>query len=147
MKQFVMSRRFNKNKPEDFGFIVQDGIIFSPTDHAIWKPKNLYDFGWGRETGFYKTPLPEFPELIRIILEETDEEDVYGSAAIIIEMYPEDLLIYLESLETLTQNMKDKLNKVFILSKPINRTFKKQMSLEEVRIEYERWLNISKKFQ
>ena len=147
MNWFVMSRRFNKTKPEDFGFIIVDGIIISPIDQSIWKPKKLYDFGWGQENGYYKTPLPEFLELMRIILEESDEDDIYGSAAIILEMFPEELLLYLESIETLTKNIKDKLNKVFILSKPINRTFKNQMSLEEVKSEYERWLKISKKFQ
>ena len=146
MNWFVMSRRFNKTKPEDFGFIIVDGIIISPIDQSIWKPKKLYDFGCGQENGYYKTPLPEFLELMRIILEESDEDDIYGSAAIILEMFPKELLLYLESIETLTKNIKDKLNKVFILSKPINRTFKNQMSLEEVKSEYERWLKISKNF-
>ena len=147
MNWFVMSRRFNKTNPEDFGFIIVDGMIISPIDQSVWKPKNLYDFGWGQENGYYKTPLPEFSELMRIILEESDEDDIYGSAAIIIEMFPEELLLYLESIETLTRDIKEKLNKVFVLFKPINRTFKNQMSLEEVKSEYERWLKISKKFQ
>ena len=142
-----MSRHFNKNRPEDFGLIEKNGTVISPKDESIWISKELYDFGWGKENGYYKTPLPSFSELISIILEDNDEDDIYGSAAIILELYPKEFLLYLESIKILTKNIKDKFNKVFFLYKPINRTFNVQMSLEEIGIENNRWINISKKFQ
>lgn len=147
MKYFKMSRNFNKKNPKEFGFIIKDNKIILPLDHSVWEIKQLYDFGWGKENGFYKTPLPNFNELIDIILKENDEDDIYGAAAIILELYSKELLLYLESLGIPSQEIKGKLNKVFQLQKPINRSFEMRMSVEEISKEHMKWINISKRFQ
>ena len=61
-KLFMMSMRFNKESPEDFGLIPSEDsdIYVKPSDNSLWKKRNLYDFGWGKENGFYKLPLPNF---------------------------------------------------------------------------------------
>ena len=33
-------------------------------DHTLWGKCKLYDFGWGKENGFYKEPLPGFDTLL-----------------------------------------------------------------------------------
>lgn len=147
MKYFKMSRHFNKNIPEEYGLVKEENKIISPIDHSIWEPKKLYDFGWGKENGYYKIPLPNFEGLIKIILEENNEDDIYGAAAIILESYPKELLLFLKSLATPSQYIKEKLNMVFHLQTPINRSFQKQMSLEEIFEEQKEWVDISKKFQ
>lgn len=44
---FMMSRRFNKNSPEDFGLISinEEDVSIMPSDNSLWKKRNLYDFG------------------------------------------------------------------------------------------------------
>ena len=58
----------------------------------------LIDFGWGKENGFYKKPLGIFTELIKIVLDFTDQEDSYGAASIIEDYYPNELKSYLLTL-------------------------------------------------
>lgn len=147
MKYFVMSRHFNKSYPEDFGLIRKDGKIVSSLDNSIWESKKLYDFGWGKENGFYKIPLPTFNELINIILEEKDEDDIYGAAAVILDAYSSELLIYLETIQIQDEFLKNRLNRLFLLFNPINRTLKPHMSLEEIEKEHQRWKSIAEKFQ
>ena len=56
-KYFLMSFRFDKNKPEDFGLEKSpsnDNIFIDLRDNSEWLKKDLYDFGWGNEYGFYK---------------------------------------------------------------------------------------------
>ena len=62
---FLMSRRFNKRQPEDFG--------------------------WGKETGFYRIPLLDFQGLVNLILQSKSEEDKYGAASVILDDYCDEL--------------------------------------------------------
>lgn len=91
---FLMSMRFNKINPQDFGLIPSNnpGVLLKPEDGSQWKARPLYDFGWGKENGYYKIPLPDFNRLVAIILRSKDDEDRYGAAAIILDDYYEELL-------------------------------------------------------
>ena len=35
---------------------------------GLYVKASLYDFGWGKENGFYKDPLPDFNSLLEIVL-------------------------------------------------------------------------------
>ena len=83
MKKFMMSTRFNKQTPSDFNLEYINGKYISLIDGSEWEACALYDFGWGKENGFYKKPLGTFTELIKIVLDFTDQEDSYGAASII----------------------------------------------------------------
>ena len=90
---FVMSMRFNKSSASDFGLISKDEKnAINPNDNSVWIKASLYDFGWGKENGFYKAPLPDFDSLFEIALYSKNSEDMYGAAAIILEKHPNNLL-------------------------------------------------------
>ena len=95
MKKFMMSKKFNKILCSDFNLYEKNGKYYSKYDESEWIPCFLYDFGWGRENGFYKVPLGDFSELIQIVLDKNDEEDSYAAASIIIDNYPFELKAFL----------------------------------------------------
>lgn len=96
---FVMSMRFNKCSASDFGFISNGtNTAMNPNDNSIWIKVALYDFGWGKENGFYKAPLPSFDTLFELALYSTDRDDMYGAAAIILENFADELLCRCEML-------------------------------------------------
>ena len=98
-KYFVMSKRFNKQYAKDFGLISNgNNTALDPTDGSLWTKTNLYDFGWEKENGYYKEPLPDFLSLFEITLCSNNDDDTYGAAAIILEKYPDELLIKCEQL-------------------------------------------------
>ena len=124
-KYFVMSVRFNKCSALDFRLIPKDsGTAIDPNDNSIWVKTELYDFGWGKENGFYKAPLPDFDTLLELVLHSEDRDDMYGAAAIILEKYADELLYRCEAM------MNDPLRKkefrrsaeVFRLEEPLNRS-------------------------
>lgn len=54
-EHFVMSTRFDKCEASDFGLEQLDAKrATNPKDHTLWGKCKLYDFGWGKENGFYK---------------------------------------------------------------------------------------------
>jgi hypothetical protein len=91
---FLMSHRGNKNTPEDFGLLAggNPATAIHPANGSVWTRHPLYDFGWGRETGYYRTPLPGYKKLLELVLSGNDREDRYGAAAMILEQHPEELL-------------------------------------------------------
>jgi hypothetical protein len=92
--QFIMSVRFSRETPEDFGLVRGENpdVFIRQSDNSLWKSRRLYDFGWGDEYGFYKIPLPGFKELVEIGLRAEHEHDKYGAAAVIFEDYCDELL-------------------------------------------------------
>ena len=136
-----MSMRFNKQTPADFGLECVDGRYIRSSDGSEWVNCRLYDFGWGKENGFYKKPLGSFEKLIEIVVSDKDKEDSYGAAAIIDELYPKELKKFL--LKSMTQNasecVKKKLNEVFRLSEKKNRTAAVGLTLSEIKKEHEDW--------
>lgn len=145
MKKFLMSKKFNKQSLEDFGMEYINGKYIYIQDESEWMKCQLYDFGWGKENGFYKLPIGDFEELIEIVLNDYDEEDSYGAAAIIEENYAKELKEYLLMLihQNCTNNIMCKLNEIFHLDKAINRTIKEKMSIAEIQKEYNEWKKIA----
>ncbi len=109
MKYFLMSTRFNKQSPSDFGLKYVDGKFISLKDGSEWVQCQLYDYGWGKENGFYRKPLGSFDELINLVVNLTDDEDSYGAASIIEDRYPTELKLYL--LELMHQQVPRKMKK------------------------------------
>ena len=145
-KYFVMSMRFNKRSASDFGLVPVDlNMAVNPEDNSVWKRATLYDFGWGKENGFYKYPLLEFEDLFELVLCATDREDVYGAAAIILEKYPEELLHQCELICSDCLRKKDfkKVVEVFELRLPLNRCAVKNKAYSQMQCDYERWKRIA----
>ena len=91
---FLMSHMFNKKTPEDFGLVhsLDPEVLIRPSDNSQWKQRDLYDFGWGQENGYYKLPMPGFDGLVEIILHADNDEDRYGAAAVILDDHCDELL-------------------------------------------------------
>ena len=147
-KIFVMSKRFNKRSAADFGLADQgNGMAVDPIDGSLWKEDRLFDLGWGPEIGYYRIPLPDFPHLLDIILQEENEEDVFGAAAIVERQYPEELLEYCERMIPDPERAEDfeKLCRIFRLDHAINRSPTKGKRYQEILSDSERWKRISER--
>ena len=143
---FFMSMRMNKSDAADFGLIpYEENKAINPKDNSIWEKKALYDFGWGSENGFYRMPLPDFETLFELVLQSTNRDDRYGSAAIILERFPNELLQKCELIANDHFRKKDfkKLTEIFRLKEPINRSPVLKKTFEEIRNDYIRWKNLS----
>jgi hypothetical protein len=147
MKYFLMSRKFNKHNPEDFGLCKNEcGELFLMSDRAVWKPRQLYDFGWGQENGFYRTPILAFEELFSLGVESHDEDNVFGAAIVLTEDYAEELLVKLENL--IRGPIADiaryrKFFEVLKLDLPYNRCSTIGKSVSEINKDFERWKKIA----
>lgn len=143
---FVMSMRLNKCNASDFGFISNStSTAIDPKDNSIWIKAALYDFGWGKENGFYKAPLPNFDTLFELALYSTNNDDMYGAAAIILEKFADELLCQCEILVNDRFRKKEfkKLVELFKLKLPINRCSGVQKTYEQIQNDYARWKKIS----
>lgn len=143
---FVMSRRFDKRTASDFGLSdLGDGMAVRPSDGSLWQEALLYDLGWGPENGYCRVPLPDFPQLMDIVLRESDEEDVFGAAAMIERQYPELLLERCEEMMMDPARAADfeKMVRIFRLYHPVNRCSIEGKRYEEIRSDSERWNRIA----
>lgn len=142
-KYFKMSRRFDKRTPQDFGLTErsENGDAIDPEDGSQWHSCTLYDYGWGSENGFYRIPLPEFSALLGIVLDSNDQDDVYGAASVILELFPNDLLESLEHIYSCTggNERKRKLATVFQLHLGINRSHTQGKHYSEIISDAHRW--------
>ena len=150
-KYFMMSFRFNKETPKDFGLIKSNStnIYISPLDKSLWKKRNLYDFGWGNENGYYRLPLGEFEDLIDIILNTNSDENKYGAAAVILDDYCDKLLIKCQELLKDNMRIKEYLEffKILKLDISINRSNTHGKNFKEVSKEFDKWKDISEQIQ
>ena len=143
---FVMSRRFDKRTASDFGLSdLENGMAVRSSDGSLWQEALLYDLGWGPENGYYRVPLPDFPQLLDIVLRESDEEDVFGAAAMIERQYPELLLECCENMMPAPARAADfeKLVRIFRLHHPVNRCPIAGKQSDEIRSDSERWSRIA----
>ena len=147
-KLFMMSMRFNKKFPKDFGLIPSEDadIYIMPSDKSLWKKRNLYDFGWGKENGYYKLPLPQFDDLVNIIMNSEFKDNRYGSAAIILDDYNDELLIKCQEVLRDEQNAKRycAFFNILKLDIPMNRSSKLGKSYKEIAEDFKKWKDISK---
>ena len=143
---FVMSVRFNKSSATEFG-LIPDGVdrAIDPRDGSVWVKKNLYDWGWGEENGYYKAPLPDYPALLELVLYSNNNDDTYGAAAIILEQYSEELLCTCENMMLDPKRKKEfkALAKVFKLNLAINRCPVLKKSFHQIQSDFARWKRIS----
>lgn len=146
-KLFMMSMRFNKESPEDFGLIPSEDtdIYIMPSDKSLWKKCNLYDFGWGKENGYYKLPLPQFDDLVNIIINSECKDNKYGAAAIILDDFNDDLLLKCQEIFKDGKSAKKygDFFKILQLDIPINRSSTLGKSYKEISEDFEKWKDIS----
>ena len=143
---FVMSRRFNKRSAADFGLSdLGDDMAVRSSDGSLWQKALLYDLGWGPENGYYRVPLPDFPQLMDIVLRSNDEEDAFGAAAMIERQYPELLLEHCEEMMIDPARAADfeKLVRIFRLHHHVNRCPIAGKQSDEIRSDSERWSRIA----
>lgn len=144
---FRMSNRFSKSTPQDFGLMqAEDGkLAIDPNDGTLWERCSLYDFGWGKENGYFKCPLPNYDELLSVILTSKDSDDIYGAAAIILDRYPEELLDSCEKIFSaggLFQEVQT-LDKVFNLNSGTNLCPIVGKNWNEIQRDARRWQAIA----
>ena len=146
-KFFVMSKRYNKKTLEDFGLIqTKDPEVFKlPSDSSLWKRRSLYDFGWGKENGFYRIPLPKFDGLVKLILHSKLEENKYGAAALILDDFGEELLLFCEEILKDRERAQKYLEffRILHLEIPINRSMTWGKTLKQINQDSEKWKKIS----
>ena len=144
---FVMSKMFDKRNAEDFGFITNgENEAINPQDKSIWIKQDLFDYGWGKENGFYKFPLPDFNTLFKLVLYSKNNDDMYGAAAIILDKYPEKLLGKCEKLMIDRTHLPEfkRLINIFDLKTPRNRCRTLNKSYIQIKNDFERWKRVSK---
>lgn len=150
-KFFMMSIRFNKKSPEDFGLIPSKDadVYIMPSDNSLWKKRDLYDLGWGKEIGYYKLPLPKFDDLVNIILNSNCQENKYGAAAIILDDFSDKLLNKCQEILQDRKSIKKYLNffKILQLQIPINRSSTVRKSYNEIFESFQKWKDISNQLQ
>lgn len=124
---------------------LKDDLYINTETGETYRKRALYDFGWGKENGFYKAPLPDFDTLLELVLHSEDRDDMYGAAAIILEKYADELLYRCEAM------MNDPLRKkefrrsaeVFRLEEPLNRCSVDQKTSEKIKSNHTRWKKIA----
>lgn len=144
---FLMSTRFNKQKASDFGLLELEGTdsAINPVDNSLWKKCALYDYGWGRENGYYRTPVLDYDGLLELILSSNQEDDVYGAAAIILDKYPDELLETCEQMNRSPSKTKEfqKLVSIFHLHLGVNNSPIVGKTVKEIEKDAYRWRAIS----
>ena len=145
-KCFMMSKRFNKCNPSDFGLVEVDSqTAINPQDQSVWIKVNLYDFGWGKENGFYRYPFLCFDELLNLVLYALNDDDVYGAGAVILDSFGDELLYQCEktAVDPTKKNDFKRMIEVFHLDNPINRSPTIHKSYKQVQEDYARWKRLA----
>ena len=148
---FLMSFRFNKTKPADFGLAVFDNEKFiNQEDNTFWIKRDLYDFGWGKEYAFMKLPKLCFNDLLELLINSNVEANRYGAATILEEEYPNELLNYLMELLVGSSNfaINEKMKEMFEiiqLKDPRNRCKTIGKHYTEIEDDFIKWRLISEK--
>lgn len=148
-KYFLLSSRYNKTKPSEFGMIRQsdDNIYLFSEDNSMWKQMDLYDFGWGKEIGFCRMPMLGFEQLFDLLVNSQDEDNRHGAAAILLDLYADSLLEKcLDIIRTNSNLAKYKYAfKILKLDNPVNRSSTCGKTVEDIESDYCKWKYISKK--
>lgn len=150
---FLTSFRFDKTTSEDFGLVPsseQADLFIRKSDGSTWKKKNLYDFGWGNETGFVKQPELDFEGLWYLLLNSGLQENEYGAASELLDLYPDELLTRVEQIlaGNNVSSLEPKQKRAFLILKldlPLNRSKTIGKSSEQISRDFERWRAVSEK--
>lgn len=144
-----MSFRFDNCKPENFNLIhLKNNIYLSKDDNTKWEKINLYDFGWGSECGYMKLPKLEFNKLWKLLISSNIQDNVYGAAYIIEKDYPDQLLKKVNTLLNNQELINKKILNIFEilkLNKIKNRSSIIGKSSKEIKNDFKRWKDLSKK--
>jgi len=148
---FMMSFRFNRTKPEEFGLVRAPGyldLFTLPSDNSAWQARRLYDLGWGDEIGFVRLPELDCDDLWYLLMNSPLQENMYGAANELLRKYPETTLEKIEQfLLQADLNKLDKQQKRALvalqLEQPMNRCQTQGKSPEQVNRDYARWKAIS----
>jgi len=146
-KQFRMSRRMSRTKPDAFGLesAGMSGLYRDRTDGSIWQQKELFDFGWGREPGYSKLPLPSIEGLVKLLFAAENEDDRFGAAGILLEECAEEALPYFEAMLTNPETREAAARRLreISLGESRNRSRIIGKSVEQVEADFERWSSIA----
>ncbi len=148
-KYFLMSYRFNKDTPADFGLCETSDIdmFVMKEDGSFWKKQEeLYEFPWGIEKGYERLPQLTFEALFNLILYSEINENRYAAAAIILKRHPDELLNKCFEILDSKNDIKKyiELFRILKLDKPYNRSQIAGKSYQEIENSYGRWLKLSR---
>lgn len=151
-KYFLISFKFNKSTPEDFGLIQSNkdsSIYIDRVDNSQWIKHESYGFGWGNENGYLRLPKLKFDELWYLLINSTIQENKYGSAYIIEQEYPDELLkvlvnIFTQQHDCIDEKMQEGF-KILKLHEPKNRSTIIGKSFEQIYEDSENWKEVSEK--
>jgi hypothetical protein len=151
-KYFLLSFRFNKSTPDDFGLVQSkdDSTIFIDIDDTSqWVRQESYDFGWGNENGFMRLPELNFEQLWNLLNNSTIQDNKYGSAYVIEQKYPEKLYEAMKNIFEQNQHSTDKslkeALKILKLDEAINRSEILGKSIKEIEEDFKKWKDLSEK--
>jgi len=144
---FRLSFRGARKNPEDGLRRLPDGSFVDVRDGSRWERRELYDFGSGNESGFMRLTALAWEDLWELILRSNLKDNRYGTAAVLEQQYPGQLLSALtrllaDSRATWDPQIKEALQ-ILDLEVPVNRCEVIGKSPLEVQDEYERWKWVS----
>lgn len=149
-KYFLLSFRFNKSTSDDFGLVQSKedtNIFIDKDDNSQWVWQESYDFGWGNENGFMRLPELNFEQVWYLLNNSTIQDNMYGSAFIIEEKYPDKLMEILKSIFEHNQRIVDerqkKVLKILKLNEARNRSEILGKSFIEIEEDFKKWKDIS----
>ena len=146
-EQFRMGRRMYPSEPELFRLAYDHTVdIFRDMDDgSYWQSSLLFDFGWGKEPGYYKLFLPSISGLVELLLTAKAEDDYYGAASVLLDEFAEEALPLLEAAlqdseryPRAAQRMK-----AVGLGLVVNRSEVKGKSAQHIQMDFERWQAIT----
>ena len=145
---FLISMRFDKQTLTDFGLIPSEeaDVFVRQSDGSKWKARPSYDFGWGKENGCYKVPMPDFNELINIIMYSKDNDDKYGAAAVLLDDFCDELLDRCFEILADDKNVKrySEFFKILNLQSPINRSPIVGKHYSRIAEDFEKWKTLAR---
>ena len=99
MLHFIQTTHFVPIDFQKLGFkVIDDKEIILESDRSIWKAIELYDLGWGKEKGFYRTPMANKEKLFEMAFPDVkinEFEDIFnywGSISVLLNEYCDFLL-------------------------------------------------------
>lgn len=151
-KYFLLSFRFNKRTPDDFGLVQSKNdttIFINIDDNSQWVWQESYDFGWGNENGFMRLPELNFEQLWYLLNNSSIQDNIYGSAYIIEQKYPDKLFEVLTNIfeqnKLITDKTLKEVLKILKLDDARNRSEILGKSITEIEIDFKKWKDLSGK--
>ncbi|MEA4914185.1 MAG: hypothetical protein VB061_06415 [Christensenella sp.] len=142
-EQFRMGRRMNPSEPELFRLAYDHAIdtFRDMDDGSYWQSSLLFDFGWGKEPGYYKLLLPSISGLVELLLTAKAEDDYFGAASILLDEFADEALPLLEMAlqnEARYPRAAQRMKAVG-LDRAVNRSNIIGKSTEQVQADFARW--------